>query len=348
MDRCEHIQKQIPDFIFLDAPVGKDPDQRSYIVPNAKIEATCFKPMYSLDAGIIDLLNGYTDGQEHELWEYVMIGTALGTELHRGSIKSMLRNIYKYRSAINSMVRRELAVRYVGTMGGPLWVILQPIATVIVFWFVFSIGFKAQGPSKTSFILYFLPGYLPWLLFSEALNASIQSIVGNSHLVKKTIFPTEILPVVHFAASSFTHLVLLACTTVVLLGHGMSLHVTFFQIIYYYGALACLLLGFAWMLAALQVFHRDVGQVMTMVLNLWFWATPIVWNREIMPQRYDWIIDYNPLYYIVEGYRQSLMYGIPMWHDLDATLRFWATTLPIFLVGLQIFGRLKAEFADVL
>lgn len=67
-----------------------------------------------------------------------------------------------------------------------------------------------------------------------------------------------------------------------------------------------------------------------------------------MPQRYDWTIDYNPLYYIVEGYRQSLMYGIPMWHDLDATLRFWATTLPIFLVGLQIFGRLKAEFADVL
>lgn len=265
-----------------------------------------------------------------------------------GAIKSILRNIYEYRSAINAMVRRELAARYVGTIGGPLWVILQPIATVIVFWFVFSVGFKAQGPSKTSFILYFLPGYLPWILFSEALNASIQSIVSNSHLVKKTIFPTEILPVIHLVASSFTHLVLLACTTAVILAHGVSLQVTYFQVIYYYGALACLLLGLAWTMAAVQVFHRDVGQVMGVMLNLWFWATPIVWNREIMPQQYSWIIDYNPLYYIVEGYRQSLMYGIPVWHDVDSTLRFGIMAIPIFLLGVYVFGRLKAEFADVL
>jgi lipopolysaccharide transport system permease protein/teichoic acid transport system permease protein len=193
-----------------------------------------------------------------------------------------------------------------------------------------------------------LPGYLPWLLFSEALNMSIHSIVGNSHLVKKTLFPTEILPVMHFTASSFTHMVLLVCTTAVILAHGVSLHLTYFQIIYYYGALACLLLGLAWTLAALQVFHRDIGQVMSVVLNLWFWVTPIVWTTEIMPQQYHWVIKYNPVYYIVEGYRESLLYGIPMWHDLDATLRFWAMTIPIFLIGLQIFGRLKAEFADVL
>lgn len=270
------------------------------------------------------------------------------TYMWGGAIKSILRNIYEYRSAINAMVRRELSVRYVGTMGGPLWVILQPIATVIVFWFVFSIGFKAQGPSKISFILYFLSGYLPWLLFSEALNASIQSIVGNSHLVKKTRFPTEILPLVHLTASSFTHLILLVCTMVAILAHGMSLHVTFFQIIYYYGALACLALGLAWMLAALQVFHRDVGQVMAVVLNLWFWVTPIVWNREIMPQQYDWVINYNPVYYVVEGYRQSLLYGIPMWNDPDSALHFWGMAIPIFLLGVHVFGRLKAEFADVL
>lgn len=264
------------------------------------------------------------------------------------SRSSILRNIYGYRGAISSMVRRELAVRYVGTMGGPLWVILQPIATVIVFWFVFSIGFKAQGPSNTSFILYFLSGYLPWLLFSEGLNASIQSIVGNSHLVKKTIFPTETLPLVHLVASSFTHLILLVCTVVAILAHGMSLHVTFFQIIYYYIALVCLALGLAWLLAALQVFHRDVGQVMAVVLNLWFWATPIVWNREIMPQQYDWVINYNPVYYLVEGYRESLLYGIPMWNDPESTFRFWCIAVPTLFLGIHVFGRLKAEFADVL
>ncbi|MEQ1844956.1 MAG: ABC transporter permease [Nitrospira sp.] len=278
-----------------------------------------------------------------------MIRTAAETDIHAGtSLRLILRNVYEYRSAINSMVRRELAVRYVGTIGGPLWVILQPLATVLVFWFVFSIGFKAQGPSKTSFILYFLSGYLPWLLFSEALSASIQSIVSNSHLVKKTIFPTEILPVVHFVGASFTHLVLLLCTTAAILAHGGNLYVTYVQIVYYYGALACLVLGLAWTLAALQVFHRDVGQVMGVVLNLWFWATPIVWTKEIMPQQYHWVINYNPIHYIVEGYRESLLYGLPIWHDIDATFSFWVMTIPVFLIGLQVFGRLKSEFADVL
>lgn len=275
---------------------------------------------------------------------------ALGGQQLGGYLMSIsfLRNIYDHRGAMYSMVRRELAVRYVGTLGGSLWVILQPLATVFVFWFVFSVGFKAQGPLGTSFILYFLPGYVPWLLFAETLNASINSIVGNSHLVKKTIFPTEILPVVHLATSSFTHLVLLVILSVVILAHGVGLRLTFFQVIYYYCAFAGLILGLSWMLAALQVFHRDVGQVMGVVLNLWFWVTPIVWTKEIMPQQFHWVMNYNPVYYVVEGYRRSLLYGIPIWYDLDATLRFWGMTIPIFLLGVHVFGRLKAEFADVL
>lgn len=265
-----------------------------------------------------------------------------------GSTKSMLRNIYDYRSTINLMVRRELATRYVGTIGGPLWAILQPLVTVFVFWFVFSVGFKAQGPSQTPFILYFLPGYLPWLLSIETLNASVNSIVGNSHLVKKTIFPTEVLPVVHLAASSFTHLVLLVTTSVVILAHGVSLQWTFFQIAYYYCALVCLLLGFSWTLAALQVFHRDVGQVVGVILNLWFWITPIVWNKENIPQQYDWVINYNPVSYIVEGYRRSLIYELPIWHDVDAALRFWGMAIPLVWLGAHVFKRLKVDFADVL
>lgn len=246
------------------------------------------------------------------------------------------------------MAKRELAVRYVGTMGGPLWVFLQPLATVLVFWFVFSVGFKAQGPSGTSFVLYFLPGYIAWLLFAETLNSNINSITGNSHLVKKTIFPTEILPVVHLAVSSMTHLVLLIILLMVILAHGEVFRLTFVQIVYYYGALACLSLSLSWMLAALQVFHREVGQVASVVLNLWFWVTPIVWVKEIVPQQFHWVINYNPVYYVVEGYRRSLLYGIPMWDDLAATLRFWEMAIPIFLFSVYVFGRLKAEFADVL
>lgn len=246
------------------------------------------------------------------------------------------------------MVKRELAVRYVGTIGGPLWVILQPLATVFVFWFVFSVGLKTQGPAGTSFIAYFLPAYLAWLLFAEAMSSSVNSIVGNSHLVKKTLFPTEILPVVHLAVSSLTHVVLLIVVCFVLIVQGVGLHLTLFQVIYYYSALVFLVLGISWALSALQAFHRDIGQIMGVVLNLWFWITPIIWATEVLPADYLWVVKYNPIYYIVEGYRRSLLYGIPLWQDLGAALRFWVIVIPILILGANIFGRLKPEFADVL
>ena len=107
-----------------------------------------------------------------------------------------LTNIYRHRHMINIMARREFETRYVGTHGGALWAITHPLALVVIFWFVFSVGFKAQGPGNTPFVLYFVSGLVPWLMFNEVLGASTNGVTGNVHLVKKTIFPTEILPLV--------------------------------------------------------------------------------------------------------------------------------------------------------
>jgi ABC-type polysaccharide/polyol phosphate export permease len=262
---------------------------------------------------------------------------------------AFLSKLYNYRGVIWAMAVRDLAARYVGSFGGILWSVVHPLATVIIYWFVFSVGFRARGPAGMPFVLYFVSGLVPWLLFSEVLNSSINAVTANAQLVKKTVFPSEILPLVHLTSASFTHLVLLAVLCFLAWHYGYGPTLSTIYVVYYYTALGCFLLGLSWLLGALQVFHRDLGQGMTVVLNLWFWLTPIVWSTEIIPAQFMNAIQYNPIFYVVEGYRSSLTAGSPLlWLDWRKALRFWAVTGPVFLIGAYVFRRLKPDFADVL
>jgi lipopolysaccharide transport system permease protein/teichoic acid transport system permease protein len=95
------------------------------------------------------------------------------------------------------------------------------------------------------------------------------------------------------------------------------------------------------------VFHRDLGQAMSAALSLWFWLTPIVWSPELIPSQFRLILEFNPIYYVVDGYR-SLMTGVPFWLNWREAIRFWSVTGPVLVVGAYVFRRLKPDFADVL
>jgi ABC-type polysaccharide/polyol phosphate export permease len=261
---------------------------------------------------------------------------------------AFLGKLYRYRSIIWAMAVRDLAARYVGTLGGVLWAIVHPLATVIIYWFVFSVGFKAHGPAGMPFVLYFVSGLVPWLFLSEVLTSSITAVTTNAQLIKKTVFPAEILPMVHLTSASFTHLVLFSVLCFLAWHYGYRPSLKTFQVIYYYGALGCFALGLSWLFGSLQVFHRDVGQAITVALSLWFWLTPIVWSMEILPWHYRLILEYNPVYYLIEGYRASLFRNQSTLVDWRDGVRFWAITGPIFFLGAYVFRRLKPEFADVL
>ena len=246
------------------------------------------------------------------------------------------------------MATRHLAERYVGTVGGPLWTILQPAATVAVFWFVFSVGFKAHGPSDIPFIVYFLGGYVPWLLFSEVIQASTTCIVGNRNLVKKTTFPTEILPVVYIVSSTISHLVLLLIFAAVIAVSPQALSGMFSLFLYFYGCLLVLALGVSWLVASLQVFSRDTAQVTAVLLNLWFWLTPIAWPENIVPTEVMRWLSANPMYYVVTGYRYAFLGMNEFATDPLSTIRFWVGSLLVLFLGAYVFRRLKPEFPDVL
>lgn len=262
-------------------------------------------------------------------------------------IKS-LKRLYSYRSLILMLTIRNLQNRYVGTVAGMIWSILNPLATVFVFWFVFSLGFRVQPVENIPFVVIFLLGFLPWTLFSETLMTSVGVVTNNVNLVKKTVFPTEILPIANLLASCFTHVIMLGILAVILTACRISISFSAAQFLFYFAGLALFSLGLSWLLAALNVFYRDIGQIMIVLINVWFWMTPISWLMTMIPGKWKIFVKINPMYYIVDGYQSSFVYHVPFWSRYQLGIYFWSVCLATFVGGGLLFKKLKPEFADVL
>src|SRR4030066_1589681 len=237
------------------------------------------------------------------------------------------RQVRGHRSMIFALALRDLRVRYAGTLGGALWAFAHPVAIVAVFYFVFAVGFRAQGPSNLPLLLLFVCGLVPWLFFNETLLAITNSITSNAHLVKKTVFPTEVLPLVHVTSGLIPHAIFMLVLIAMLVFFDVSFRIERILVLYYLICTCTLVLGLGWMLAALQVFYRDIAQALTMVMNLWFWLTPIVWDPALMPKEYHWVFAWNPMHYVVDGYRGMLIYSQPRWPDTSETIYFWCIAL---------------------
>ena len=257
-------------------------------------------------------------------------------------------NIIRQREMIRVLAFREFQSRYAGTLAGSLWTLAHPIAIVTVFYFVFSVGFKSKAPEGVPFILWFAVGLMAWFYFNDALVSVASSVVRNSHLVKKTVFPLEILAVVQIVSSLIPHLAFLLVIGFALFMNNVPIEGFRLLILYFMFCTTILLLGLGWLLSALEVFYRDISQALSIIMNLWFWITPVVWDSEMMPHKYRWFFAWNPMHYVVDGYRGVLIYSQPKWPSLYETLIFWCVALALFVLGSVVFGRLKTEFADVL
>jgi len=264
------------------------------------------------------------------------------------AIAELLQVVRRHRSMIFAMALRDFQSRFAGTLGGVLWTVIHPLAVISIFYFVFAVGFRAQGPEGTPFILWFVCGLVPWFFFNETLLAITDSVTRHAYLVKKTIFPSEVLPFIHLTAGLLPHMIFMLIV-VCLLGYlGVAFLVDRLLVVYFLFCTCILLLGFGWMLSALQVFYRDISHALSIIMNLLFWTTPIVWPAENIPIAYRSLLFYNPLYYIVEGYRGLLLFDTVVWPSLWHTTYFWIVAGLAFMTGSYLFSRLKPEFPDVM
>lgn len=257
-------------------------------------------------------------------------------------------SIIKHRALILELAKNDFKNRYLGSYLGILWAFINPVLTIMVLWFVFEIGFKTVAVKNAPFILWLTCGLLPWYFLVDCLLSACNSITDNSFLVKKVVFKVSLLPVVKILSALFVHLIFLALYFIlaIYMGHPPGWRAV--QVLYYMFLTIIFTLGLSWLSSSINVFIRDLGQLINIILQFGFWATPIAWSMEMMPPRYHWFIKLNPAYYIVDGYRQSLLFEGPLWVEWHLGFYIWMLSAFMFILGAAIFIRLRPHFADVM
>ncbi len=261
---------------------------------------------------------------------------------------NFLLTLFQRRYLIFEMAKRDIMTQHVGSMLGIFWTFINPIINIFILWFVFSVGFKAAPKGNVSFVVWLTAAMAIWNTFSEIINGSTSIIINNSHLVKKVVFPLSILPVVKLAGSFITHSVFLLVLTVLILLNRMPVSLYWLQAFYYFAAMSILAVGISWITSSINIFARDTSQIVNVILQFGFWATPIFWDPGIMPPKVQFLLRLNPMFYIIQGYRESFIYFVPFWDHWQMTIYFWGVTFSVFAVGASIFLRLRPHFADVL
>ena len=238
-------------------------------------------------------------------------------------------------------------MQYVGSALGILWQVITPLVLILVFWVVFTFGLRVQPASGVPFAVWLTAGFAAWFAFSEIVSGSVHCITSHPHLVKKVVFPVQALPVVKALSSLSNHLLFIAILIILMLILGVGFSIHLLQIIYYFACLVALALGVGWIVAALNVFARDTARLVGVLLQVGMWATPILWDINNLPSPWREVFAANPMHYIVQGYRDSFFYAIPVTDRLSETLIFWLITLSLILLGVFVFRRLRPQFADL-
>ena len=259
-----------------------------------------------------------------------------------------LKAIIKNRTLLLSLTKNDLKQKYQGNFLGVAWALIQPTATIIIFWFVFQVGFKSKPVDNFPFILWLVAGMFPWFYFAEGLSNGTNSIIANSFLVKKVVFRVSLLPIVSLLSALGIHIFFIFFMFAMFMYYGYMPEIYWLQLIYYVFALSIFLLGLSWITSSVVVFFKDMGQLVAIIIQFGFWLTPIFWNIAIIPEKYHWLIELNPIVYIIEGYRNSMIYHKWFWEDMHMTIYYWVFTLVIFMIGGLTFKKLRPHFADVL
>lgn len=247
------------------------------------------------------------------------------------------------------LAKNDFKSRYAASLFGIMWAFIQPIVTILVFWFVFQAGFKSNPVDDAPYILWFVVAYVPWIYFSDMMNFGVNSLADYSYLVKKVKFNVEYLPFIRILSSLFVHLFFILFIFFMFFYYKNPVSIYCIQCLYYSFALTVFTGGAVLLLSALSVFFRDVSQIVLLVLQIGFWATPIFWNiNDIDNKEILKVLKLNPLQYIVTGYRESFIYEVAFWDKPLDTLYFWVSTLIICILGYWIFKRLRPHFADEL
>lgn len=257
-------------------------------------------------------------------------------------------DVLRNQRMIFELAKKDFQTKFVGSYLGIVWAFIQPTIAILIYWFIFQVGFKSMPVDNFPFILWLATAMIPWNFFAESLQGATNSIVDNGYLVKKVVFRVSILPMVKIYSAFFVHLFFIFFLIFLFIVYGYYPSVYYLQIPYYVLSMMVILLGLSWITSTLVIFLKDVGQFVAMILQFGFWLTPIFYSLNIVPEKYHFFIKINQIYYITEGYRNTFIYHKWFWQDPYATINFWIITILFLIIGSVLFKKLRPHFADVL
>jgi lipopolysaccharide transport system permease protein len=257
-----------------------------------------------------------------------------------------IRQIYLNRFLIWELTKRDFKTKYVGNLFGLSWALLEPMAMMFILWFVFTY-IRAGKQSDIPFPLFLLTGLIVYDFFNKALNSATRGISSYGFLINKVNFRSAIIPLVKIFSELILHFIILILVCIILVLYGMPITWYWLQVFYYLFAMVFLLVGITWLTSSISLFFQDINYIITIVMRVMFFFTPIFWEAKNIPKNLVVYFQLNPLYYLVNGYRESLLYGVPIWAHMQGILYFWGVACLFFIVGVFVFKRLRPYFAEM-
>lgn len=254
-----------------------------------------------------------------------------------------LREFWQHRELLYFLVWRELKARYKQTVLGILWVILQPLLMTLVF--TVFLGKLVQVPTgRTPYPLFLYAGLLPWTFFSNAVSSGSYSILASAQMITKVYLPRLVIPAAAVTVRLSDFLVASVVLVFLMLYYGVSLTWQIVLLPALIIQLTILALALSALLASLNVKYRDTGTALPVMLQVWMFASPIVYPRSLVPARWEWAYQINPLTGIIEGFRSAFL-GLPI--NRQAMAISWLITIVLLVISLFVFRRLEDDFADI-
>lgn len=260
-----------------------------------------------------------------------------------------IKTIYKNRKLVWQLGKNDFKNRFASTSLGSIWGFLQPFIFMMMYVVVFQFIFKQKGPDGAPYVVWFMPGMAMWMCINDGIMGASSSIRGYSYLVKKVVFPVDIIPIISLLANSFVAVFLFVIATIVCILYGFMPNIA--MIIYIILAVYCFLVAITRFTSAIATLIPDFSNLLGIIMQLFFWFTPIVWDLAMVAehQTISKILQCMPFTYLVTGFRNCFMGGnIVTQGNGIYTIIFWSITIIMFVWGNYIFKKNKKDFADVL
>lgn len=258
-------------------------------------------------------------------------------------IKKLFLPLSSYKYLLLQLTQREIKARYKQSFVGYAWVILNPLAQLFVYSFVFSIVFRFPT-NNIPYVIFLYAALLPWGLLQGSISAATQCLVDNAALIRKVAFPREVIPYSVVLAKIVDFLI----SSIIFVGFMIVFRVPFsstsIMIVPLFVIQMLLIIGISLVLSAFNLFYRDIQYLANLLLMLWMYMTPIVYPLSLVPMKYVWLYKLNPMVGIIEGYRSALFN-----YPFEWSIIGWSAIVSVivFIVGFFIFKKSERVFADI-